>query len=63
MKKQSWHDDNNYDCPATSLADTLPGKCICKHPDSKEARDAIAAKKADMIKLIAQINLNNSWSY
>ena len=23
------HDDKNYDCPATCLGDTVPGKCIC----------------------------------
>ncbi len=24
------HNDANYSCPATSLGDTIPGKCICE---------------------------------
>ncbi len=29
---KKYHNDANYDCPATALADTVPGKCICKPP-------------------------------
>lgn len=36
MNKPKWHNDDNYDCPATALADTIPGECICSSPKTMD---------------------------